>query len=262
MPGPSDPFDPVPEKSAGMLPTDVEPFHGYPAILVDDQGHADDLARLVEEVVARVERPVPDDIRRWLRRDFFASHLRLYSKSRRKAPIYWPLATSSGGYTLWLYYPRLTNQTLYTAVNDFVEPRLKQVEQAVASLRAKGSSRSRDDEKAFEVLQALELELIEFRDMLLQLAPNYAPNCDDGVQITAAPLWQLFRHKPWQKLLRDTLTGLEKGSYDWAHLAMAYWPDRVTEKCKTDMSLAIAHDAESLYVQPPLNIKPRRKKAG
>ena len=203
-------------------------------------------------------------MRRWLQRDFFPLHLKQYSKSRRKAPIYWPLSTSSGSYTLWLYYPSLTRQTLYTAVNDFVEPKLKQVSRDTAALRDKGTVRSRDDEKAFEALQTLELELIELRDTLLQIAPNYRPNHDDGVQITAAPLWQLFRHKPWQKILKDTWTKLEKGDYDWAHLAMAYWPDRVREKCKTDKSLAIAHDLEHLYVEPePKAAKTRgRKKAG
>jgi hypothetical protein len=32
---------------------------------------------------------------------------------------------------------------------------------------------------------------------------------------------------------------------------MAYWPDRVREKCRTDKSLAIAHDLEDLYEPPP-----------
>ena len=122
-----DPFDPLPAKSPGMLPDGAEPFHAHSGILVDDQGHPHDLARLIEEVLARVEAPVPADVRRWLQRDFFPLHLKQYSKSRRKAPIYWPLSTSSGSYTLWLYYPSLTSQTLYTAVNDFIEPKLKQV---------------------------------------------------------------------------------------------------------------------------------------
>jgi hypothetical protein len=51
-------------------------------------------------------------------------------------------------------------------------------------------------------------------------------------------------------VLRETWEKLEKGDYDWAHLAMAYWPDRVREKCCTDKSLAIAHDLEDLY-EPP-----------
>jgi hypothetical protein len=252
------PFDPLPAKSPGMLPDGAEPFHAHGGILVDDQGHPHDLPRLIEEVLARVQADVPGDVRRWLQRDFFPLHLKQYSKSRRKAPIYWPLSTNSGSYTLWVYYPELTNQTLYSAVNDFVEPKLAQISREADALRAKGAARSRDDEKAFEALQALEMELIELRDTLLRIAPTYRPNHDDGVQITAAPLWQLFRHKPWQKILKDTCSKLEKGDYDWSNLAMAYWPDRVREKCKTDKSLAIAHDLEHLYVEP----EPKPSKAG
>ena len=245
-----EPFDPLPAKSPGMLPVDAEPFYAHSGILVDDQGHPNDLARLIEEVLARVHAPVPANVRRWLQRDFFPLHVKQYSKSRRKAPIYWPVSTSSGSYTLWFYYSSLTNQTLFIAVNDFIEPKLKQVGDDVAALRTKGSARSRDDEKSFEALQTLELELIELRDALLAIAQAYHPNHDDGVQITAAPLWQLFRHKPWQKTLKDTWAKLEKGDYDWAHLAMAYWPNRVREKCKTDKSLAIAHDLEGIYIEP------------
>lgn len=257
-----DPFDPLPAKSPGMLPDGAAPFHAHEGILVDDQGHPHDLARLIEEVLVRVEVLIPEDVRRWLQRDFFPFHLQRYSKSRRKAPIYWPLSTTSGSYTLWVYYPSLTSQTLYTAINDFVEPKLKHVGDDVTALRNKGSARTRDDEKQFEALQAFELELIELRDTLLMLAPTYKPNHDDGVQISAAPLWPLFRHKPWQKVLKDTWAKLEKGDYDWAHLAMNYWPERVREKCKTDKSLAIAHGLEDLYIEPPPKEKKTRKKKG
>jgi hypothetical protein len=255
-----DPFDPLPTKSPGMLPDGAEPFHAHAGILLDDPGHPHDLAHLIEEVLARVNVTVPDDVCRWLQRDFFASHLQRYSKSRRKAPIYWPLATSSGSYTLWLYYPSLNSQTLYTAINDFVEPKLKQVGDDLAALRNKGTARTREDEKRFETLHAFELELIELRDTLLNIAPHYHPNHDDGVQITAAPLWPLFRYKPWQKVLKDTWAKLEKGDYDWAHLAMNYWPARVREKCKTDKSLAIAHGLEELYVEPEAKPKKTRGK--
>lgn len=264
-PAEPEPFDPLPTKSPGMLPDGAAPFHVHAGILVDDPGHPHDLARLVEEVLTRVEAPVPEDVRRWLQKDFFPFHLQRYSKSRRKAPIYWPLNTTSGSYTLWVYYPSLTSQTLYTAINDFVEPKLKQVGAEVTALRNKGSARTRDDEKQFEALQAFELELIELRDTLLKLAPSYKPNHDDGVQISAAPLWPLFRHKPWQKVLKDTWAKLEKGDYDWAHLAMNYWPERVREKCKTDKSLAIAHGLEDLYIEPeaaPKKTRGRKKTGG
>jgi len=261
-PAEPEPFDPLPAKSPGMLPDGAASFHAHAGILVDDQGHPHDLARLIEEIFVRVGVPVPEDVRRWLQRDFFAFHLQRYSKSRRKAPIYWPLSTISGSYTLWVDYTSLTSQALYTAINDFVEPKLKQVGSDVTALRNKGAARTRDDEKQFETLQAFELELIELHDTLLKLAPAYKPNHDDGVQISAAPLWPLFRHKPWQKVLKDTWAKLQNGDYDWAHLVMNYWPGRVREKCKTDKSLAIAHGLEGLYIEPeaaPKKTRGRKK---
>jgi hypothetical protein len=201
-------------------------------------------------VLAAVDYPAPQDVRRWLRRDFFPNHLRQYSKSRRKATIYWPLSTVSGDYTLWLYYPALTDQTLYIAANDFVGPKLEETSRLAAALRTR-TDRSREEERQLEELQDLEAEVKELQDELLRLAPAWKPNHDDGVQITAAPLWRLFRHRSWQTVLKETWEKLEKGDYDWAHLAMTCWPTRVRQKCRTDKSLAIAHNLEDRYEQPP-----------
>ena len=176
-------------------------------------------------------------------RCFFDAHVRQYSKSRRTAPIYWPLSTPSGSYTLWLYYHRLTDQTLYTCVNDFVEPKLKQVSEEADRLRGK-SHRSSAEEKELERLADLELELKDFRDELLRVARFWKPNLNDGVQITAAPLWKLFRHRQWQNRLKETWEKLEAGEYDWAHLALSIWPERVVRACQRDRSYAIAHDLE------------------
>ena len=189
---------------------------------------------------------------------FFADHLKRYSKSRRAAPIYWPLSTPSCSYTLWLYYHRLTNQTLFTCVNDFVDPKLKQVSEETACLRQK-KGRSTADEKELEHLTDFERELKDFREELLRVAKFWKPNLNDGVEITAAPLWKLFQYKPWQKRLKETWQNLEAGEYDWAHLAYSIWPERVREKCKTDKSLAIAHGVEHLYVELK---KTAKKKAG
>jgi hypothetical protein len=245
-----DPFEPLPAKSPGMLPDGAAPLHAHPGILVDDPGQHHDLPRLIEDVFATVGYPAPEDARRWLQRDFFPHHLKQYSKSHRRAPIYWPLSTASGDYTLWLYHPTLTDQTLYTAANDFVVPKLEQTSRLATALRA-SSSRSGEEERRLEQLQDLEAELKELQGELLRLAPTWKPNHDDGVQITAAPLWRLFRHRPWQAALKGMWEKLETGDYDWAHLAMSCWPDRVREKCRTDKSLAIAHNLEELYEPPP-----------
>ena len=284
VPGLPDPFAPLPVCPPGQLqneqglPITAEEVRklkaagrwNYPieisrdGILVDDLGHALDLEACVHKVLQiiwgncweAIEREASNilgvrTLRDYFRKPagFFADHLKRYSKSRRQAPIYWPLSTESGGYTLWLYYPALTDQTIYTAVNDFVGPKLGETYRLAAALRTR-TDRSRDEERQLEHLQDLRAELEKLQAELLRIAPTWKPNHNDGVQITAAPLWRLFRYRPWQTVLRETWEKLEKGDYDWAHLAMSYWPDRVREKCRTDKSLAIAHDLEDLY-EPP-----------
>jgi hypothetical protein len=144
-------------------------------------------------------------------------------------------------------------------VNDFVDPKLKQVSEEATRLRLK-KGRSAADEKELERLTDFERELKDFREELLRVAKFWKPNLDDGVEITAAPLWKLFQHKPWQKRLKETWQKLEAGEYDWAHLAYTIWPERVREKCKSDKSLAIAHDLEELFVEPEKPLKKRNLK--
>ena len=59
-------------------------------------------------------------------------------------------------------------------------------------------------------------------------------------------------------MARHTWVKLERGDYDWAHVEMNYWPDRVREKCMTDKSLAIAHGLEHLYIEPPPKASAKR----
>ena len=270
------------QNSLGLPATEKDTLKNYPlhvtwgGILVDDEGHPKDVEKQTRQVLQVIwdERAeiIENEIcqvlgvrtlREYLQKStmFFADHLNLYSKSRRQAPIYWPISTPSNSYTLWLYYHRLNGQTLYTCVNDFVDPKLKQVSDDVKNLRQK-KSRNSAEEKELERLVDFEQELKDFRDELLRVAKIWKPNLNDGVQITAAPLWKLFQHKPWKNKLKETWKKLEDGEYDWAHLAYSIWSDRVREKCKTDKSLAIAHDLEKLYVEPKPSLKNRtgRKK--
>jgi hypothetical protein len=74
----------------------------------------------------------------------------------------------------------------------------------------------------------------------------YKPNLNDGVLISACPLWELFRLPKWQKDLKACWDDLSKGEYDWAHLAYTIWPKRVEDACKKDGFVAIAHGLEHL----------------
>jgi len=194
-------------------------------------------------------------LREWFRRPagFFADHLKRYSKSRRQAPIYWPLSTKSGRYTLWLYYHRLTDQTLHTCLADFLDPKLRKVQAELDSLSGQSGTRAGELRELLDELKDLHQEI----ERIIKLP--WRPNLNDGVLITASPLWKLFRLPKWQKELKACWEKLAKGDYDWAHLAHTIWPSRVEKACETDRSLAIAHGLEHLCkIEPP---KPKKKRA-
>ena len=154
---------------------------------------------------------------------------------------------------------------LYTSINDFIEPKLKQIGSDVTALRNKGAARSRDDEKQFEALQSYEVELIELRDTLLNLAPTYKAQSERRRASKCRPSVAVVPPQTLAKGAQGHLgQALNEGDYDWAHLAMNYWPDRVREKCKTDKSLAIAHGLEDLCIEFEANPKKARgkRKAG
>lgn len=270
---------------AGSLPPDGSvqnptiPDKDYPiriswgGILVDDPGlnggqlHREDIVRRVREVLELLWADKAQDIedeaceilsvnelREYFRKPsgFFQDHLRRYSKSRRKAPIYWPLSTRSGGYTIWLYYHRLTDQTLYTVVNKYLEPKINEVQRCINRIEKElmgGSGKSQSNLKdRLSKFREFLVELNEMQDELLRVAElPYRPNLNDGVIINAAPLHNLFRLRSWAKDTAGCWDKLENGDYDWAHLAYTIWPERVKEACKKDRSIAIAHDLEGLY---------------
>ncbi len=183
---------------------------------------------------------------------FFEDHRKRYSQKRgRKAPIYWPLSTASGSYTIWLYYHRLSDQTLYATVNKYVEPKISEVESGLARIEdelktASGGKATRLRDRLNDARTFL-AELQDLREELLRVtALPYKPDLNDGVIINAAPLHGLFNLRSWANDTKKVWNKLKKGEYDWAHLAYTIWPDRVRDVCKKDRSIAIAHGLEDL----------------
>jgi hypothetical protein len=96
--------------------------------------------------------------------------------------------------------------------------------------------------------ESLVEELREMLDEIKRVTPLWSPTLDDGVVLTMAPLWRLVpQHKAWQKELAGKWKELAAGKYDWAHVAMHLWPERVVPNCETDRSLAIAHGLEEIF---------------
>lgn len=246
-----DPFDPLPIYSPGMLSEDPPP-QGYPiavdgdGILVDDEFSDDDIVRKVREVLhllwkdraEAIEREACDilgvrDLRDYFRRPgkggFFEDHIKRYSKSRRKAPIYWLLQSARRNYAVWLYYPRLDRDILFKAVEHYVRPRIQLQENLVAELRkgrdgaGTGAERRRLD-KELEKQESFLAELIDFREKLERAARFYVepdrfdPDLNDGVVLNIAPLWELV---PWAEAKRYW-DELSSGKYEWSSIGRQF----------------------------------------
>ena len=213
-----EPFDPLPLCSPAMLTgTDRLPVvsapvgypHAFPedGILVDDPGHPRDLTAAVRAVfdtvfgtsadawwsqVAGLLEPNNSDLRVWIASSFFEHHIKRHSKSRRKAPILWQLATPSTRYGVWLYAHRLTRDTFFQLQNDVVAPKVAHEERRLSDLmRDAGDNPSAGQRKEIAAQAVFVDELRQLLDEVKRVAPLWNPMLDDGVVLAMAPLWRL-----------------------------------------------------------------------
>jgi hypothetical protein len=241
---PSVAFDALPLCPPGMLvgddglPARKAP-PGYPLelppdrLLVDEPGHQWD----IEAAVRRVAAVLLDDpdgflaevegvlghrsLRDYLRKQYFKDHLGRYSKSRRKAPIYWHLSIPSREWGVWVYAPALARETLY-AVASHAARRLAAGTERVAALRAErdagGRGRSaREAERHLEAEEELVNALQAFRAQAERVAGlGWEPDPDDGIVLCAAPLAGLF--PAWRQAAEERAK-LHEGAYPWASVS-------------------------------------------
>jgi hypothetical protein len=236
--------DPVPLCPPGML-TGPDEFPvreapaGYPLslppsrLLVDEHGHDWDVeASLLRAGAVLWQDPGQQladiarllgrrTIRDCIRRDFFKAHLSRYSKSRRKAPIYWPFRLPSAKWGVWVYAPTLSRETIF-AVERAAADRLDAAEQEIQRLQrerdAGGAGRSnRQVAAALESEEQLAGELRRFRDEAERIASlGWMPDHDDGLLLCAAPFAGIF--PDW----RDAATArreIKAGDYPWASVS-------------------------------------------
>lgn len=237
-------FDPVPLCSPGMLVDDAEmPAKGGPAhypteppsdrILLDEPGHRWDIEDIVQRAAAAlfdgadavlaeaVEIIGRRNLREYLRRLFFKDHVRRYTKSRRKAPIYWHLSVPSLSWGVWVYAPKLSRETLF-AIEREAARRYASGQELIRALKAEraagGRGRTlRQVDKQLEDEEGLIDELQTFRIEAERIAEvGWEPDLDDGIVLCAAPLASLFPAWPEATKERDKL---RKGEYEWASVA-------------------------------------------
>jgi hypothetical protein len=106
---------------------------------------------------------------------FWDGHIKRYSKSHRKAPIYWLLQSSKKNYALWLYYHRLDKDILFKALLNYVEPKIRLEESRLEPLRAQRTEAgtagrgAKKLEKDIDRQEDFISELRDFEDKLLRV---------------------------------------------------------------------------------------------
>lgn len=244
------------------LPTD--------GILIGDDQHPDSLVKRVQEVMHSLWKNDADEMESELCQligvdslqtylespnGFFDYHFKRYTKSRRKAPIYWPVSSPEGEITLWVYYPQLSSQTLPHLLLLLSKEHTAAQSDLTAAQLANDKKREAALLNLMGDIRTLEAELQQLNDL------PYKPNHDDGVPVTAAPLRNVFHHNAWKKECLSNWENLQKGEYDWSHLAYALYPARIRNKAKKDWCMALTHDLEELCENKPKEKKPRKKRS-
>jgi hypothetical protein len=266
---------PTTSNPAGILdPCSAELSHALPAGILfldgslaeseqrDSLGHP--AAQHLHKAWARYGSEIVTNrtLRDWLRLDFFKDvHKGMYENR----PIHWPLSSASKTFVAWVNIHRMDGQTLRLLLADhLIDGSLKRIEGEIDVLR---SSKEGADAKAAQLATKRLNYLLQVRDELNSFikavqecadqgpppsdarCPQriqdavYDPDLDDGVMINSAALWPLLEPqwkepKKWWKELANAASSKD---YDWAHLAMRYWPTRVDQKCQDDPSLGVAH---------------------
>ncbi len=254
--------DPMPSIPLGSGSADSNRTHADAAILIDDDGHPKHVERAVTsaftDIYADASSTMMDQflnglgagegLRDWIRYRFFDLHRTEYSAGSRKAPIYWQLATPSASYSVWLYYHGLTRDTFFQ-VTRLVKEKLDHEAGKLNELQqSAGANPTSGQRKLLEMKEGLLEELRALFEEVQRVAPLWNPNLDDGVVINHAPLWRLVSHnRAWQKECQSAWEKLIAEEFDWSHLAMHLWPERVVPKCRKDHSLAIAHGLEDVF---------------
>ena len=151
---------------------------------------------------------------------FWNDHISRYSKSRRKAPVYW-LLRSGRNYALWLYSLRLDKDLLFKALVNYVEPKIRLETSRLETLRSQKAAAGTRERKPnglptrWNNRKTSSRNCRDFEDKLRRAANlHLEPDLNDGVVLNIAPLHELV---PWKEA-KNYWEELLEGKYEWSSI--------------------------------------------
>ncbi|HEU0035888.1 MAG TPA: BREX-6 system adenine-specific DNA-methyltransferase PglX [Kofleriaceae bacterium] len=197
----------------------------------------------------------------YLRDRFFSD---VHRKMYENRPIYFPLSSAKRSFVAFVSIHRWTDKTLTNLLAEHLLPERKRLlGQKTDLANARDGADKKAARAAEKQLDSLVAWLDELDDFIAKVEQQshkgppptdtktnarevdapFAMNLDDGVMINSAALWPLLepQWKDPRKWWKELANAEGKKDYDWAQVASRYFPGRVDSKCKTDPSLAVAH---------------------
>jgi hypothetical protein len=205
-----------------------------PLLLHEDSRDKDDIVRRALEAASAVHSDTDivkevlqevGDFGLYVRSSFFPLHLKNYSASRRKAPIYWRLAVPSDQWAVWIYFPRLSRETLFALVRA-AEDKIKSTRVQLDTQRARkvDGDRAREVRTRIEAAESLLGELAEFAASAAEIAQSgWTPNLNDGALLCATPFAPLFTHASWCREVEAVRKNAEQGEYPWSSVQKEFF---------------------------------------
>ncbi len=235
---------PVPVQWDGVL-VDSADEHGRPTSPNDIEGRIQAVFEaLFGNEAATKEKAACETLgvktlREYLRKSgnggFWLDHVARYSKSRRKAPIYWLLQSKNKNFGLWVYYHRLDRDLLFKVLQSTGPVQTKiNLEQAnldeLYCRKKEVGDSGREARKVAGAISDQEDLLRELKDFAekLEKAANlnfgdkdkhrsdvrYDPDLNDGVVLNIAPLHELV---PWKEA-KKYWDELMAGKHEWSSI--------------------------------------------
>jgi len=233
-------LDQIPDRPAAIRKQEEEGTASHDGILVDDSESSSDIVTCTHDAIERLTSSHQADslvkdmcqslgisnLREYFRTStsggFWQAHLGRYNKSRRQAPIYWLIQSSNRNYALWLYYHRLDKDTLFKALVNYVEPKIRLETDRHETLRNKMGTVGNSGKEAKRLAKNIEgqedflSELRDFEDKLRRAATlHLEPDLNDGVDLNIAPLHELV---PWNEA-EGYWEELLAGKYEWSSIS-------------------------------------------